>query len=167
MKFQESIRISFLLKKRGLQMINDNQEFSRNIIRHITRLERQKRHYLDENLRSFKLHGEMFMIILYLDRHPGSSQDNLSEYLLIDKSGVARKCSRLEELGYIKREPSQDNRRQNELHLTENGQALLQVIRSLLAKWREIATKDMTEHEQKELLRLLELMEKNALNMIL
>lgn len=144
-------------------MNNDTQEFSRNIIKHITRLERKKRHYLDENLRDFKLHGAMFMIILYLDRHPGSSQDILSVYLLVDKSGVARKCSRLEELGYIKREQSQDNKRQNELYLTESGQALLTVIRSLLSQWREIVTKDMTEHEQKELLRLLELMEKNSL----
>jgi len=144
-------------------MSSDKQEFSRNIIKHITRLERQKRHYLDKRLQGFSLHGEMFMIILYLDRHPGSSQDNLSEYLLIDKSGVARKCSRLEELGYIKREPSPDNRRQNELYLTENGKSLLPVIRSLLAQWREIVTKDMTEHEQKELLRLLEIMENNAL----
>ncbi|NLY17816.1 MAG: winged helix-turn-helix transcriptional regulator [Clostridiaceae bacterium] len=145
-------------------MNSDKQEFSRNIIRHIARLERQRRLYLDENLRAFKLRGVMFMIILYLDRHPGSNQDSLSEYLLIDKSGVARKCRELEDMGYIKREQSRDNRRQNELYLTENGQTLLPVIRSLLAKWREIVTKDMTGFEQKELLRLLELMEKNALN---
>lgn len=143
-------------------MSNEKQEFTRNIVKHITRLERQRRHYLDEHLRDFKLCGSMFMIILFLDRHPGSSQDNLSEYLLVDKSGVARKCSRLEVLGYIRREQSQDNRRQNKLFLTENGLELLPVIRSLLSEWREIVTKDMNEHEQKELLRLLELMEKNA-----
>ncbi len=147
----------------NIAMNNEKQEFTRNIVRYITRLERQRRHYMDEHLRTFKLYGSMFIIILFLDRNPGSSQDNLCEYLLIDKSGVARKCRKLEDLGYIKREQSQDDRRQNRLFLTENGQELLPIIRTYLSKWREMVTKDMTECEQKELLRLLELMEKNAL----
>jgi len=145
-------------------MKNEKQDFARNIVRYISRLERQRRHYLDEHLQQYKLYGSMFLIILFLDRNPGSSQDNLCEYLLIDKSGVARKCSRLEELGYIKREQSPADRRQNSLFLTENGQKLLPVIRELLSNWREIVTKNMDESDQKELMRLLEIMEKNALD---
>ncbi|NLG89532.1 MAG: MarR family transcriptional regulator [Clostridiaceae bacterium] len=144
-------------------MKNEKQDFARNIVRYISRLERQRRHYLDEHLRSYKLQGSMFLIILFLDRNPGASQDNLCEYLLIDKSGVTRKCSRLESLGYIKREQSPDDKRQNSLFLTEDGKKLLPVIRELLSNWREIVTKDMDENDQKELMRLLELMEKNAL----
>ena len=145
-------------------MKNEKQDFARNIVRYISRLERQRRHYLDEHLQQYKLYGSMFLIILFLDRNQGSSQDNLCEYLLIDKSGVARKCSRLEELGYIKREQSPADRRQNSLFLTENGQKLLPVIRELLSNWREIVTKNMDESDQKELMRLLEIMEKNALD---
>ncbi|HAA26036.1 MAG TPA: hypothetical protein DCE11_07970 [Ruminiclostridium sp.] len=144
-------------------MKNEKQDFARNIVRYISRLERQRRHFLDEHLRSYKLHGTMFLIILFLDRNPGASQDNLCEYLLIDKSGVARKCSRLENLGYIKREQYPGDKRQNSLFLTESGKKLLPVIRELLSNWREIVTKDMNENDQKELIRLLELMEKNAL----
>jgi len=146
-------------------MSNEKQEFARNIVRYIARLERLRRHYLDEHLRTYNLHGSMFMIILYLDRNPGSSQDNLCEYLLIDKSGVARKCRSLEDEKYIRREQSQDDRRQNRLYLTEKGRELLPVIRSLLSEWREIVTKNMDEQEQKELLRLLEIMENNALQL--
>jgi len=145
-------------------MKNEKQDFARNIVRYISRLERQRRHYLDEHLQHYKLYGSMFLIILFLDRNPGSSQDNLCEYLLIDKSGVARKCRRLEELGYIKREQSPVDKRQNSLFLTENGQKLLPVIRELLSNWREIVTKEMDEDDQKELIRLLEIMEKNALD---
>jgi DNA-binding MarR family transcriptional regulator len=144
-------------------MKNEKQDFARNIVRYISLLERQRRHYLDEHLQNYKLRGTMFLIILFLDKNPGSSQDNLCEYLLIDKSGVARKCRRLEDLGYIKREQSPDDRRQNSLFLTENGQKLLPVIRELLSNWRDIVTKNMDENDQKELMRLLELMEKNAL----
>ena len=121
-------------------MKNEKQDFTRNIVRYISRLERQRRHYLDEHLQHYNLHGTMFLIILFLDRNPGASQDNLCEYLLIDKSGVARKCRRLEDLGYIKREQSPEDKRQNSLFLTENGQKLLPVIRELLSNWREIVT---------------------------
>lgn len=144
-------------------MNNGKQDFARNIVKYIARLERQRRHYLDEHLQNYNLRGSMFLIVLFLDRNPGSSQEKLCEFLLIDKSGVARKCSRLENLGYIKREQSMDDRRQNSLFLTESGKKLLPVIRKLLSKWREIVTKDMDENDQKELMRLLELMEKNAL----
>lgn len=145
-------------------MNNDKHEFARKIVRYIARLERQRRYYLDEHLSKYHLQGSMFMIILFLDKNPGVSQDVLSDYLLIDKSGVTRRLCKLENLGYIKRLQSENDRRQNRLYLTEEGKALLPVIRALLSQWRNKVTADMNECEQKELLRLLELMEKNAEN---
>ncbi|HHV59667.1 MAG TPA: MarR family transcriptional regulator [Clostridiaceae bacterium] len=144
-------------------MNTEKQEFARNIIKHISRLERQRRYFLDKHLGAYKLHGSMFLIISFLDRNPGASQDRLCEYLLIDKSGIARKCKKLQGLGYIRREQSRDDRRQNNLFLTEKGKELIPVIRSLLAEWRGIVTKNMDENEQKMLIELLSLMEKNAL----
>ncbi len=144
-------------------MISESQEFARNIIRYISQLERQRRQYLDTNLKQYKLYGSMFMILLYTSRHPGSSQDSLTEFLGIDKSGVARKCRSLEDLGYVIREQSKEDRRQNMIYLTEKGTELLPIIRSNLSKWSASATKNMNEAVQKELIRLLELMMSNVL----
>ncbi len=141
----------------------ENTEFTREILRYISHLERQRRRYLDEHLRDKKLFGSMYMVILFLEKEPGSSQDELGAFLGIDKSAVARKCRRIEDAGYIRREQSQDDRRQNKLYLTESGKDLLPLIRSLLQKWRKAVTAGMDEHDQKELLRLLENMMDNAL----
>ncbi len=142
----------------------ENQEFARNIVRYISRLERQRKRYLDKNLYDHKLYGSMFMVILFLNRNPGAIQDDLCEFLGIDKSGIARKCRRLEDLGYIRREQSKEDRRQNMLYLTDKGNELLPIIRELLSNWREKVTAGMNESDQKELLRLLELMMGNATN---
>lgn len=144
-------------------MNKDSQEFTHDIVRCISRLERQRRRYMDEHLRDRKVYGSMFMIVLFLDRNPGSSQDDLCDFLGIDKSGVARKCRELEDFGYIRREQSQKNRRKNKLFLSENGQELLLVIRELLSQWHGILVKGMDEHDQKELLKLLERMMENVI----
>ena len=142
-------------------MMDEKREFSRDIIKYISRLERQRRRYINEHLRARKLHDSMFMAILSLGREPGTSQDYLCEVLCIDKSNIARLCRQMEDLGYIRREQSQEDRRQNKLYLTDNGGELLLEIRGLLLQWRAAVTDGMDERENKELLRLLEHMMHN------
>ncbi len=144
-------------------MNKENQESAGSIQRYISRLERQRRRYLDEHLRDKKLYGSMFMVILYLEREPGSNQDDLVAFLGIDKSGVTRICRKLEDLDYIHREQSQQDRRQNKLYLTQSGNELLPLIRTLLQSWRDTVTAGMDEHDQKDLLRLLGHMMNNVL----
>lgn len=145
-------------------MTLENHEFTHGIVKYIGRLERQRRRYVDEHLRERGLYGSMFMIVLILDKEPGSSQDNLCHVLGIDKSNVARRCRQMEELGFIRREQSKKDRRQNRLFLTDQGQVLLPEIRSLLTKWSQIIMKDIDEHNRKNLLSSLSQMMNNALN---
>ena len=144
-------------------MSTESIDFTRDIVRYITRLEQQRHRFLDEHLREKKLYGSMFMVLLYLEKEPGASQDELTTFLGIDKSGVARICCKLEDLIYIRRERSRDDRRQNKLYLDQSGRDLLPIIRSLLQQWRKTVTAGMDEHDQKELLRHLGHMMDNAL----
>ncbi len=144
-------------------MIHESKEFSRRIVRHIAMLERLRRRFLDHLLACHDLSGSMFLVLLFLDRHPGTRQDKLCDDLLIDKSGVTRKCRRLEESGYISREMQDDDKRQYKLFLTTEGERLIPIIRGALSRWRDQVTRGMSETEQQELLRLLEQMETNAL----
>lgn len=141
---------------------NENREYARDLIKYISRLEQQRRRYINMNLREYKLHHSMFRIILALDREPGISQDYLCEILWMDKSNMARLCCQLEELGYINREQSQEDRRQKKLYLSDNGRKLLPIIRSLLCKYQEVVSEGMDTCEVKEVLRLLEHMMDHA-----
>ncbi|HPF87738.1 MAG TPA: MarR family winged helix-turn-helix transcriptional regulator [Candidatus Limiplasma sp.] len=144
-------------------MYNKEQSFSRNIARYIGRLEKMRRQFLNSRLHPYKLKGSMFLMLLYLDKYPGSSQDALVEFIGIDKSGIARKCRQMDDFGYITREEDNANRRQYSLFLTDAGRALLPVIRTLLEEWSNRITAGMDIGEKKELIRLLEIMANNAI----
>lgn len=143
-------------------MSMENIDFTKDILRYITRLEQQRRRFLDEHLRDKNLYGSMYLVLLYLEKEPGASQDELVTFLSIDKSGVARICRKLEDLTYIRRERSRDDRRLNQLYLAEPGRDLLPIIRNHMQQWRKIVTAGLDEHDQKELLRQLGHMMGNA-----
>ena len=143
-------------------MDSKEHTFSRNIARYIGRLEKLRRQFLNNRLKAYKLKGSMFLMLLFLDKNPGSSQDSLVDFIGIDKSGIARKCRKMDDLGYITREQDENNRRQYNLFLTDAGRELLPVIRELLSEWSDGITDGMDIREKKELIRLLEMMVDNA-----
>ena len=143
-------------------MSSSEHSFSRNIARYIGRLEKFRRRFLNNRLQAHKLKGSMFLILLYLNKNPGSSQDSLADFVGIDKSGIARMCRKMDDLGYISREQDDANRRQYNLCLTDSGRELIPVIRDLLTEWSDGMTAGMSIQEKKELIRLLEMMADNA-----
>ena len=144
--------------------MNDDINFlSKDITRTMARLEKIKRRFMEEKLKKYKIKGSMFHIILFLNRNPGASQEELVEFIGIDKSGIARKCRRLEDLGYIYHEQSEENRRQYQLYLTSSGKDILPIIREGLSVWSDDIMIGIDESEQKKLIKLLETMLDNAM----
>ena len=82
-------------------------DFPRDLSRSFTYLHRQRKKYMDDRLRGYGFVGGMPMILLYINRHPGTTQDAIVSHMYIDKCTVARRTKRLEELGYISRETRQ------------------------------------------------------------
>ena len=78
-------------------------DFPRDLSRSFTYLHRQRKKYMDDRLRGYGFVGGMPMILLYINRHPGTTQDAIVSHMYIDKCTVARRTKRLEELGYISR----------------------------------------------------------------
>lgn len=106
-------------------------DFPRDLSRSFTYLHRQRKKYMDDRLRGYGFVGGMPMILLYINRHPGTTQDAIVSHMYIDKCTVARRTKRLEELGYISRETGKEDRRENNLYVTESGEKLVPVIRDL------------------------------------
>ena len=144
--------------------MNDDINFlSKDITRSMGLLEKLKKQFMEEKLKKYKIKGSMFHIILFLHRNPGVSQEELAEFMGIDKSGIARKCRRLEDLGFIFREQSEENRRQYQLYLTDQGKAVLPIIKESLSVWSDDVMVGISGEERKELIRLLETMLDNAM----
>ena len=100
--------------------------------------------------------------IINICNHPGISQDKLAQKIYINKSNVARQAAVLEEAGYITRQPSQADKRVQELYPTEKALALLPEIKSILNQWSQILTDGLSEEEADYATDLLAKMMKNA-----
>ena len=137
-------------------------EFSRNLGRTISHLNRLRRRFMNDHLRQYELSGSHYMFLVTLYKHPGSSQDYLAERFYMDKGNVARSTKRLEELGYIRRETDPNDKRQNNLYLTDKGEAIVPYIYELLRKWSRIMAADLTLDECFKALELLDRMLENS-----
>ena len=113
---------------------------------------------MSERLKQYGFVGAMHMILLHIGRHPGTTQDAIVSHMFIDKCNVARRTKKLEELGYIRRETGKQDRRQNNLYITEEGEKLVPVIRGYLREWAKSVTHDLNDEERILLLNLLDRM---------
>lgn len=134
---------------------NKDANFERDLGRTLTFLYRHRRKFMTERLRAFGLYGAMYMMVLFVARHPGTTQDSIASHMCVDKSNVARRVKQLEDLGFLRREVDPADRRQNNLFLTEKGETLLPVIRQNLSEWGHSITKDLTAEEREALHDLL------------
>lgn len=139
-----------------------NRLTPRDLNRFIVLLNRGRGRYMHRRLQQYGLYGPMYSILLHLERCPGSSQDSLSEYFLLDKSTVARLARRLEELELISRSVTQHDRRQYQLLLTDAGRSLLAVIHDHLNTWSDAMLTGLSEEEQQTVGRLLQRMTENV-----
>ena len=87
--------------------------------------------------------------------HRSRTQDSIANHMFIDKCNVARRTKKLEDLGYLYRETDRNDRRQNNLFLTEKGRELVPVIRTYLGQWGQGITAGLTDQECATLLSLL------------
>lgn len=129
--------------------------YARKLSRFSTFLYRHKTKYMNEKLKDFELQGLMFMMVNYVHHHPGTSQDAVACHLNIDKCTIARRTNRLEELGYLVRKTDENDRRQNNLFLTEEGEKLVPIIKDNLAMWNSLVTDELTDEEKVTLITLL------------
>ena len=136
-------------------MVTSKFDFARYIARDITQLERYRRRYINERLKDKEYQGLMYSAILFLKFNAGACQDKLCAEIMIDKGNGTRLCRQMEDLGYIRREQSKIDRRQNLLYLTELGEEQIPFIEDVMVSWREMITAGFTDEECTQLLDLL------------
>lgn len=131
-------------------------ELPSQLSRSITFLNRQRQKFMGERLKPYGFVGSMHMILLHIARHPGTTQDAIVSRMYIDKCNVARCTKKLEELGYIRRETGKQDRRENNLYLTEEGEKLVPIIRGYRHDWAASVTRDLSDEESIQLISLLD-----------
>lgn len=123
---------------------------------------RCRRNALASALTEYNFPIPMYDIAMYVDRHPGTSQDSIVETTRYDKATIARDAQKLENGGYLVRKSSERDRRQYELYLTESGKKLADDARKAVLAWQSQITQGFTEEERTTALALLLRMAENT-----
>lgn len=117
------------------------------IIRDLTEIARVGTQYKIDNFAAYGLKACHASYLMEICNCPGISQDKLAQRICINKSNVARQAAALEEDGYIRRTPSQTDKRVMELYPTEKAIAVLPEILQILKNWENLLMEDLTQEE--------------------
>jgi DNA-binding MarR family transcriptional regulator len=88
-------------------------------VRDITKIGRTVRRYADQAISNYGISYAEYECLHFVRHHPGTNQENLCEWLNIDKAAIARMVANLEEKGYLRREHGERDRRTKLLYVTE------------------------------------------------
>lgn len=116
--------------------------------------------FRNQELQQHDLTSSQFEVIRYLLTHRGQEPVTagvLMEQMKLSQSTVAGILKRLDTKGLIRREPDRQDARRDFLVLTETGLALEESLQGIACKTEQILLRGMSDTEQAEFYRLLEL----------
>lgn len=122
--------------------------------------------YINKELAPYGIGKGQFLFLMVLFKNDGFLQDELAQYLKIDKGTTARAISKLEKNGYVQRVPNPKDLRSNYIYLTRRAEDIKPVICSIINKWTNILSSGMTAEEKEKAFELLTRMAQNATDYI-
>ena len=110
---------------------------------------------ISRQLAPFGISLAQFSVLSIINTNPGINQLAIASVLSIERAGLGRLVERLEQQGLVARTASSTNRRYYVLHLTTAGAALLDRLRSLVARHERTLAQKLGPRAYKQLLRSL------------
>jgi DNA-binding MarR family transcriptional regulator len=98
--------------------------------------------------------GQLAILVL-IDKNPNLTQQRLSDGIRTEKSTLVVRLHRLTDRGLIERVRSTEDRRQNGLRLTRQGQAALKSMLAYVAQHERKISARLTAAERKQLITLV------------
>lgn len=132
------------------------------INRWISILYRYGQSHISKQLEFYNIGSGQYIFLLALYKKDGISQEEISDYLKIDKATTAKAIKRLEKEGYIKRDIDSKDKRAYRVFLTQKALDINPIIRDILKKWSAVLSEGLTEDEKSIMLDLLSRMAENA-----
>jgi DNA-binding MarR family transcriptional regulator len=106
-------------------------------------------------LEPFGLHPRHFGVMTVLDARPGTTQQELADHSQVDRSSMVAVLDELERRGLAERRADPADRRKRSIHLTDEGRAQLQRMRSVARTVGEESFGALNDEERATLHHLL------------
>ncbi len=105
--------------------------------------------FINRKLNEFGINSTQLYLLFELDHHNEMNQDKIASRCNINKGAAARSIRKREEKGLVTRKIDDDNRRQNKVSLTEEGQRTLDAsIHYLKTFEEEVFSGDIIEKSE-------------------
>lgn len=122
----------------------------------IVHLGRMLKSRVDEKLEKHKLGNLQFRIVILANKNRGLCQDRLSKMMRIDKTTTAKAIKKLIDLGYIKKERDELDKRFYRIFPTEKAENIYPKILDILRETDKSVENILTEKEKESLRIILE-----------
>ncbi len=132
------------------------------VLSSLLRINRQRIRALRRALLPYGYVGNMHLILFYVGRHPGASQEDITCFYALDKTSVARDSKRLEDMGHLRRDLVPENRRQYQLFLTPAGLDMLEVLKRTYDDFENRLSAGVSPQDWQTITRLLKQLEDNS-----
>ena len=139
-------------------------ENKNSVARWISLLHRYGHIYVGKKLKQYNISKSEYIYLNALYKEDGIRQEQLSDYLKIDKGTTAKAIKKLEDNKYIIRNVDVKDKRAYNVYLTEKALKMKPVVRRVMIDWADILFLGFSEGEKKISFALLERMGKNATN---
>ncbi len=113
--------------------------------------------YTSHRLQQLGLSYGVLFLLIYIGKHPGCSQGELTTALGLDWGYCQRSLLKLVSDGFLTREK---RGRAYHLNLSEKGQEAFQISHQVFFDWDELALKDLSSDEKEELRTILKKIKK-------
>lgn len=122
--------------------------------------------YLDKKFEALGINTSQHMFIIHICENEGITQDKLLPLVHLNKSNITRGLAKLEENGFIYKEPCVKDKRTARLYSTAKARAIYQEIIAIENQWSNMLTSKLTGAEKTLLLRLMQTAGKTAIEWV-
>lgn len=128
----------------------------------IGRLSRAAHVYFKHRFGELGLGHAQGITLHHICRQDGIDQLTLLSKVRLDKSSLTSQLNKLEENGYITREPDPADRRAKRIVITDKTRAIEAELHDIFASWTRILTEGLDDSERDQLIELLDKLQVNA-----
>lgn len=126
---------------------------------------RLQRTVFDRRVRKLGFTRTQWLLLRRLGEQPGVSQSELADMLEVERATAGRLIDKLEENGWVERQPDDDDRRINRIYLTKKGRSVHGIIGPIAEAMVEDELSGLSKKERETLTDLLLNVKQNLQNM--
>jgi len=122
---------------------------------------RMLRTLIDQRVEKYNITRAKWQALGVLDVNEGITQTELAQALELERSTIGRLVDRLEERGFVTRQPDPKDRRVFRIYISDTARPLLEELEDVAEEVRSIALTGLTDTQANELKRMLTTVKKN------